>query len=79
MVYSRFLCNLEFLQNIYLIWGLEILSDLLTLLKYLCVIDNFCLSLSPNSELFQRKNIFFIFFQSMFYRLVDDGIENGNV
>ena len=32
-----------------------------------------------DSELFKCKNIFFIFFQSMFYRLVDDGIENGNV
>ena len=32
-----------------------------------------------DSELFKCKNIFFIFFQSMFYRLVDDGIEDGNM
>ena len=32
-----------------------------------------------DSELFKYKNIFFIFFQSMVYRLVDDGIENGNM
>ena len=45
MVYSSSLCNLEFL-NTYLIWGLEMLSDLLTLLKYLRIIDNFCLLVS---------------------------------
>ena len=45
MIYSSSLYNLEFL-NIYLIWGLEMLSDLLTLLKYLCIIDNFCLLVS---------------------------------
>ena len=38
MIYSSSLYNLEFL-NIYLIWGLEMLNDLLTLLKYLCIID----------------------------------------
>lgn len=40
MIYLSSLYNLEFL-NIYLIWGLEMLSDLLALLKYLCIIDYF--------------------------------------